>query len=80
MMQPIPLPPALRDAIAQSFAPDILSVDPDDLALYGRDWTRVHSPNPAAIALPRTTGEVAELLRLAALHRVAVVPSGVVPG
>src|SRR5258706_2744558 len=75
-MPPTPLPPALRDAIAQGFAPDFLSVDPDDLALYGQDWTRVHAPDPAAIALPRTTAEVAELLRLCALHRIAVVPSG----
>jgi FAD/FMN-containing dehydrogenase len=75
-MSPRPLPPAFEAAIQRGFPPDFLSSDPDDLALYGKDWTKVYPPDPVAIALPRTTAEVAELLRLAAEHRVPVVPSG----
>jgi len=70
------LPAPFRDEVERSLPPDFLSVDPDDLVTYGKDWTRVHAPAPSAIALPRTTAEVAALLRLAAEHRVPIVPSG----
>jgi FAD/FMN-containing dehydrogenase len=70
------LPPAFEVALRKEFPADLISLDPDDLTQYGKDWTKVYPPNPAAIALPRTTGEVSELLRLAAEHRVPVVPSG----
>jgi FAD/FMN-containing dehydrogenase len=70
------LPEAFAAAIARDFPPDFLSTDPGDLATFGRDWTKVVDPAPAAVALPRTTDEVSRLLRLAAAHRVAVVPSG----
>ncbi|MFT3765774.1 MAG: FAD-binding oxidoreductase [Minicystis sp.] len=71
-----PLPEAFTAAIARDFPPDFLSTDPGDLTTFGRDWTKVVDPHPAAIALPRTTAEVSRLLRLCAEHRVAVVPSG----
>src|SRR6185437_8011155 len=47
-----------------------------DLATFGRDWTKVIDPAPAAIALPRSTSEVSRLLRLTAAHGIPVVPSG----
>ncbi|HUS68807.1 MAG TPA: FAD-binding oxidoreductase [Kofleriaceae bacterium] len=55
---------------------DFLSRDPADLETYGRDWTRVHAPDPSAVAFPRTTDEVARFVRLCHQHDVAVVPSG----
>jgi FAD/FMN-containing dehydrogenase len=70
------LPEAFLAAIAADFPPDFLTRDPGDLATFGRDWTKVHEPRPAAIALPRSTDEVSRLLRLCSAHRVAVVPSG----
>jgi glycolate oxidase subunit GlcD len=70
------LPPALLARIASDFPADFLSVDPSDLAEYGRDWTRVHTPAPSAVALPRTTDEVSRLLKLCSEARVPVVPSG----
>jgi FAD/FMN-containing dehydrogenase len=73
---PPSLPPAFADALRAALPADALSVDPSDLAEYGRDWTKVHAPNPAAVALPRSTEEVSRILRLANEHRVAVVPSG----
>jgi len=62
--------------IEREFPADFLSRDPSDLEEYGRDWTRVYAPAPSALALPRTTDEVARLLRLCNEARIPVVPSG----
>lgn len=70
------LPEAFAAAIARDFPHDFLLEDPSDLAVYGRDWTKVIDPDPSAIALPRTTDEVSRLLRLCSEHHVPVVPSG----
>jgi len=56
--------------------PEIVSTDPDDLATYGRDWTRVYEPAPCAVALPRSTDDVAALLRFCDDEGIPVVPSG----
>ena len=53
-----------------------LKTDPADLEHYGRDWTRRWTPAPLAIALPGTVAEVQALVRWAAAHGVALVPSG----
>src|SRR4051812_48326728 len=70
------LPEAFVAAVARDFPADFLTVEPAELAEYGRDWTRVYAPAPSAVALPRTTDEVARLLALCSAHRVPVVPSG----
>ncbi|MEO8876848.1 MAG: FAD-binding oxidoreductase [Polyangiaceae bacterium] len=67
---------AFYTQITAHFPADFLSRDPSDLETYGRDWTRVFTPAPSAIAFPRSTAEVAALLRLASAHHVAIVPSG----
>jgi FAD/FMN-containing dehydrogenase len=72
----VPLPDEFAAAIASRFRPDFLSVDADDRAQYGRDWTRIYAPDPSAIAFPRSTDEVSRLLTLASAHRVPIVPSG----
>jgi FAD/FMN-containing dehydrogenase len=56
--------------------PGVLTREPAELAEYGRDWTRVFTAAPCAIAWPRTTEEVAHLVSLAGAHGVAIVPSG----
>ncbi|MDP9033649.1 MAG: FAD-binding oxidoreductase [Myxococcota bacterium] len=71
-----PASAAFFEALGRSFTPDLVTRDPNDLAEYGRDWTRVVDPAPCAVALPRTTDEVARLVRLCAQHDVAIVPSG----
>jgi glycolate oxidase len=54
-----------------------LLTDPLDLEGYRRDETAyLEPPPPLAVALPTETAEVAELVRLAALHHVPVVPRG----
>ncbi len=50
--------------------------DADSLAHYGRDWTRFWTPSPSAIAFPRSTGEVVELVQWARRTQTALVPSG----
>jgi FAD/FMN-containing dehydrogenase len=72
----MPLAPEFRAAIERQFPPDFLSDDAADCAEYGRDWTRIYVPAPSAIAFPRTTDEVARLLRLCSAAWVPVVPSG----
>ena len=70
------LPAAFLDAVRAQLPADLLTFEPDDLREYGKDWTKVHTPAPGAVAFPRSTAEVATLLRLARDHHVAVVPSG----
>ncbi len=70
------LPAAFLAAVQQGFPQDFLSVDPADLATYGRDWTKVHEPAPGAIAFPRATDEVRRIVKLCAEHGVKIVPSG----
>ncbi|MBX7191514.1 MAG: FAD-binding oxidoreductase [Sandaracinaceae bacterium] len=53
-----------------------VTTNADDLATYGRDWTKVHTPAPSAVVLPRTSEEVAALVRTAHELAVPVVPSG----
>src|SRR5687768_17120304 len=55
---------------------DRVSTEPADLATYGRDWTKVFTPAPAAVVFPRSTDEVAAILRACNDAGVAVVPSG----
>ncbi|MGH7294682.1 MAG: FAD-binding oxidoreductase, partial [Polyangiaceae bacterium] len=74
-MSPAP-PPAFLEALARELPEGGLTRDAADLAEYGRDWTRVVEPAPCAVAFPRTTDEVARVVRLCAAHRVGLVPSG----
>ncbi|HSP77189.1 MAG TPA: FAD-binding oxidoreductase, partial [Myxococcaceae bacterium] len=67
---------AFLRAVAEGFPADFLTLEPSELEEYGRDWTRVYPPAPSAVAFPRTTEEVARLVKLCHAHRVPVVPSG----
>lgn len=53
-----------------------ISVDPAVLKSHGCDWTRFRSPDPAAVVFPRSVDEVTTLVKVAAEHRIALVPSG----
>jgi FAD/FMN-containing dehydrogenase len=69
------------DAVVLSALEKIVGVgrvltDVDSLQAYGRDWTRVHVPNPAAVLLPDNIEQVQAIVRLAAQERLAIVPSG----
>jgi FAD/FMN-containing dehydrogenase len=71
-----PPPHAFFDALARALPADAVTRAPEELAEYGRDWTRVVEPAPCAVAFPRTTAEVAGVVKACAAHGVAVVPSG----
>jgi FAD/FMN-containing dehydrogenase len=75
-MVPAMTPSALITALSRELSPDTFSQDPGDLAEYGRDWTKVHAPSPCAIALPRTTAEVARIVAACNDAGIPVVPSG----
>jgi len=64
----------LIDALKQRL-PRVLS-DADSLAQYGRDWSRLHQPQPSAIVFPESTEQVQALVRYANEHQIALVPSG----
>jgi FAD/FMN-containing dehydrogenase len=70
------LPEPLLRRFQADFPADFLTLDPAELAEYGKDWTRVFPPAPGAVLFPRTTDEVARAVRLCDEARVAVVPSG----
>ena len=63
----------LQDALGR----DSVLTDPDVTAAYARDQAMLAEAGvPAAVALPRSTEEVAAVLRLASRHGVPVVPRG----
>ncbi len=53
-----------------------LLTDSESLVHYGRDWTRFWAPRPEAIAFPKSTEEVVELVRWARQTGRRLVPSG----
>jgi FAD/FMN-containing dehydrogenase len=68
--------PAFFEALSRELSADAVTRDAADLAEYGRDWTRVVEPAPCAVAFPRSTAEVAVIVKTCAEHGVAIVPSG----
>ncbi len=47
-----------------------------DLQAYAVDWRKRYHGKPLAVILPATTDQVAQVVRLANQHRVALVPQG----
>jgi FAD/FMN-containing dehydrogenase len=62
--------------LATAVGDDIVTTEAAELAELGRDWTRVHTPRPLAVAKPRTVAQVSEILRRCNDAGVGVVPSG----
>ncbi len=73
---PQALPEGFWNELQTLFGPAFLSREPDDLKVYGQDWSGILEPAPCAVAFPRSTDEVARLLELCSRNRLAVVPSG----
>lgn len=53
-----------------------IRTDADSSLHYGRDWTRLYTPNPMAVVLPEHIEQVQHIVRYANEHRLALVPSG----
>jgi len=64
------------EQLRQEFRVGFFSTESGDLATYGRDWTKVYTPNPLVICFPESTEEVSRLLALCSHMNIAVVPSG----
>lgn len=75
-MSDAPLPAAFVSALRAALPDGAVSADPDVLAAFGRDSTKVHEPKASLVVFPKTTAEVSAALALANAHGVAVVPSG----
>jgi FAD/FMN-containing dehydrogenase len=63
-------------ALLEGFPADFASTEPEDLATYGRDWTKVYTPKPSMLVRPRSTDEVSRFLKRCDAQRIPVVPSG----
>jgi len=55
---------------------DKVKTDADSLETFGKDWTKIYAPKPLAITFPKTTEEVAEIVKAANELDFAIVPSG----
>ncbi len=73
---PAPPSPAFLEGLTRIQPEGGVTREPAELVEYGRDWSRVVEPAPCAVAFPRSTDEVARVVRVCAAHGVAVVPSG----
>jgi FAD/FMN-containing dehydrogenase len=62
--------------LAEALGADVITTDEAEVLEHGRDWTRVHTPNPLALARPKTVAQVSEILRRCNDAGVPVVPSG----
>ncbi|MCX7052508.1 MAG: FAD-binding oxidoreductase [Proteobacteria bacterium] len=58
------------------FGPELISTDPAALAAAGIDHRRLYHGRPLAIASPRNTLEVSQLLAFCDARRIGVVPQG----
>ena len=50
--------------------------DTESLETYGKDWTKIHKPNPLAIVFPKSTEQVQVLVKYANQESISLVPSG----
>ncbi len=71
-----PVTPDITKLIDQEFGSTFYSTDPEDLREYGKDWTKVHEPDPTVVCFPQSTEQVSRLLKLCNQNEIAVVPSG----
>ena len=67
---------ALIDEILQRFGPKAAITDPSDIEPWLTDWRGRFHGRSQAILSPGSTEEVAAIVRLAAEHRVPLVPQG----
>jgi len=65
-----------QDALSVALSPEQIRTDSESLSAYGQDWTRFAEPAPAAIVFPRSTEEVATIVKLAREYQLCLVPSG----
>ena len=67
---------AMNAALQTIFGPDRVRTSPEDLGIWGVDWTRSFPVAPSAVVFPETVDEVVAVTRLANEQGLALVPSG----
>ena len=72
----MPLTTSTVDALAAIVGPDALLTEAEDLIPYSFDGTAALKQRPEAVVFPRTTAQVAEVVRLAGAARVPIVTRG----
>jgi FAD/FMN-containing dehydrogenase len=66
---------AFLEQLRALLGPKHVLSSPEEVAPFASDWTKTPG-HPMAVALPRTTEEVSNVLKLCSRHQVSVVPSG----
>jgi len=73
---PTALPPALIAGLREILGPDGVAADDAELLVYECDAMTTHRSRPLAVVFPRTTEQVAGVVRLLSGHGVAFGPRG----
>ena len=61
------------EALSAALTPEQIRTDSESLSAYGQDWTRFTKPAPSAIVFPRSTEEVATIVKLAREYQLCLV-------
>ncbi len=72
----MPLPRGVLSALERIVGADNVRSTRGDVTPYSRDATPLFTAEPDAVVFPRSTADVAGVLRLAIEHRIPVVPGG----
>jgi len=67
-------------ALAEALPPDLLLTAAEDLERYSRDWSGDHRGVPMAVARPRSTAELSNLMARCWERRIPFVPQGGLTG
>ncbi|MAS23725.1 MAG: FAD-binding oxidoreductase [Oceanospirillaceae bacterium] len=67
---------ALVERLSAIVGSDKVRTDDDSLQTFGKDWTKIYEPKPAAIVFPKTTEQVRDIVLLANEYQLGLVPSG----
>ena len=67
---------ALAAKLREVAGADAVLDDPDDLLVYECDAYTLERRPPALVALPRTTAQVAAIVKLCAGHNIPIIPRG----
>ena len=66
----------MKEPLQTIFGPDRVRTSPEDLRIWGVDWTRSFPVAPSAVVFPETVEEVVAVTRLANEAGLGLVPSG----
>ncbi len=67
---------ALIDELKAVVGPSGVLSSPFEKTLYARDASALDPSNPGVVVLPRSTAEIAEIMRIAARHQRPITPRG----